>query len=128
MTGKACLIDLKIAFDTLNHEILLHKLKNYGFRGKINEISRNSPQGSVLRPFRSLICNNDLPGSCEKAEVAMFADDTTLVKSGKRVDPLLSQEINCVRDWFHRINWQLTLKNVKQCVLVMGNQTQLKSN
>ena len=30
----------------------------------------------------------------------MFADDTTLIKSGKRVDPLLSQEFNSVRDWF----------------------------
>ena len=30
----------------------------------------------------------------------MFADDTILIKQGKRVDPLLSQKITCVRDWF----------------------------
>ena len=30
----------------------------------------------------------------------MFVDDTTLIKSTKRNDPLLSQEIHCVRDCF----------------------------
>ena len=38
MTGQACFIDLKKAFDTLYHEILLHTLEYYGFIGKINKI------------------------------------------------------------------------------------------
>ena len=40
------------------------------------------------------------PDSCEKAEVAMFADDTSFIISWTCVDPLPSQEISCVRDWF----------------------------
>ena len=41
MTEQACFIDLKKVFEILNHEILLHKLENCGFRGKITEILRN---------------------------------------------------------------------------------------
>ena len=37
MTGQACIIDLKKAIDTLNQEILLHKLENNGFRGTTNK-------------------------------------------------------------------------------------------
>ena len=54
------------------------------------------PQGSVLGPPRFLIYINELSHSCEKIEVSMLDDDTTLNKSRKRVHTRPSQEVSSV--------------------------------
>ena len=104
--GQACFIDLQKPFDTLDHEILLKKLEDYGFRGKIFEkilrdylsdrrqdISHNGActekpkivsgvsQGSVLGPFLFLLYINDIQLCIGNCTMAMFADDTTILSS-----------------------------------------------
>ena len=95
-------IDLRKAFDTLDHDILLKNFYIYGIRGtsfdlfksylsnimqyvihngirsSLNKIQCGVPQGSVLGPIFSLLYINDLPIIYPVFKPILFADDTTL--------------------------------------------------
>ena len=101
--SRGVFIDLKKAFDNVDHKIPLHKLDHYGFRGVINKwfssylqgriqttqidsyISARKdttcgvPQGSVLGPLLFLIYINDIQDSSEKLKFFLFADDTNIL-------------------------------------------------
>ena len=112
-------IDLKKAFDTVNYDILLSKLENYGFRGVVNDwfksylIGRRQyttvngyisdshqtlcgvPQGSVLGPLLFLLYINDLYKSSNKLQFYLFADDTSLTYANgdlKKLETEINEE------------------------------------
>ena len=119
-------LDLKKAFDTVNHDILISKLHCYGIKGSalnwfilyltdrsqvvtINShlsdsqnINIGVPQGSILGPLLFIIYVNSLPDSVT-CKCIMYVDDTTLLCSSS--DPIslqsdLTSSLTNIADWF----------------------------
>ena len=139
----AVLIDLKKAFDTVSHGILLDKLHHLGvnpnwFRSylykrpqytEINStksselfITTGVPQGSILGPLLFLVYINDLPVS-NKLHNILFADDTTLMATAPTDGELiekLNSELNNASEWF-KAN-ELTLHPSKSTFIIFHHK------
>ena len=143
----AVFLDLKKAFDTVNHDILLAKLELYGikntplmlFKSYLSDRSQQCQvngelstlkylkygvrQDSILGPLLFLIYINDLPNCLKHSTARMFADDTNITVSGKSIkeaEVAVNADLNNIREWL--LSNRLSLNLVKTEYLLIGSR------
>lgn len=131
-------IDIKKAFDTVSHSILLMKLEAYGvrsgaleffksylssrqqqvvlkqFKSAYQTVTCGVPQGSVLGPLLFSLFINDLPNAIQCSQILMYADDTALIFTGNSLESIenpINNELQRISTWFR--NNHLTLNTEK---------------
>ena len=144
------LLDLSTAFDLVDSNLLLQKMKAYGFdedslhwvhsyltdRHQAVWIDHalsdflpcevGVPQGSNLGPLFFLIFFNDLPHSLD-CDADAYADDTTLTVSGESVEEIgekMTRNCELVSEWM--MGNKLKLNADKTHVMIVGTRERLQ--
>ena len=131
---SAIFLDVAKAFNSINHDVLLHKLYYYGFRdvayqwfasysknrmqyvnsdgvkSRLHILRTGITEGLVLGPLMFLPYIYDLPKVSPDDVFILFADDTTCLTAPAR----LQHVCNCIGDWFSAKKLALSVSKTKQ--------------
>ena len=144
-------IDLKKAFDTVHHRILLSKLYAYGIRGilpkwfesyltdrsqyviydgvesEIRPVECGIPQGSILGPLFFIISMNNICNVSDLMFAIMYADETCFLMNGTDLHKLIKQlnvEVDSLCTWFKSNKLSL---NTQKTFYMIFHRARLKS-
>lgn len=145
------IFDYKKAFDLIDHDFLIAKLKSLGInsreiafftsylknrtqvvdieghRSTPMTITNGVPQGSVLGPLLFIVFVNDLPKAVKKSVVDIYADDTTISASAvwesapTAIQDQLQEDMDQVVKWTHDNKMVLNASKTKT-MLVTGKR------
>ena len=130
-------LDLSKAFDTVDHQLLIHKLKFFKFKSSLiklienyltdrsirvninNTLSKKKsitvgvPQGSVLGPLLFIMYTNDMSLLKLHSSSWLFADDTTIALDGTSIIDIINkiqEDLAKIIEWLNSNKLLINLK------------------